>query len=206
MAKTRTLNIPAPNIGRINVRIRGLTPLMQNRWRPGQIEEIEAKQGKKAGGKKEARDPEAEVREILSEATFSSNGKVVYGHPKEAFVEAVASAGYRVGQFKSLKEVRAVFKVATPHDLVPIESPAPETDRRMGRIKGTFTVVYRPKYWPWEMTLPIEFDRGVLTEEQVIRLIQDAGRCIGVGSYRIENKGAFGSFEVIGAELQEDAP
>jgi hypothetical protein len=195
---TRTLKIPAPNLGKIVVTIRGTTPLLQNRWRPSQIEQIESKQQKKAAGKKEARNPQAEFQEILEQSTFSDNGKKVYGHPKEAFVHAMASAAGRVGEHK-MTEIRAGIRVASEHDLIPIEGPTPELDTKMGRIKGTFTPAYRPRYWPWEMKVPLEFDLGVVNDEQVIRILQDAGRCIGLGSYRPENKGTFGTFVVVSA-------
>lgn len=202
--KTKTLEITSPNIGRIDVRIRGKTPLLQNRWRPSAIAQMEAKQQKQAKNKKDARDPEAEFKEILEAATISNNGKRILGHPKVAFVEAMAAAGYRLGDWNSMVELKGAINVDLPGELVPIEGPDPEMDTRPVNLGRTWSVAYRPKYWPWEMVVPIEFDRGVVTEEQVVRLLQDAGRGVGLGSYRPENGGPMGRFEVVEAKVYEN--
>ena len=204
MAKAKEIQIPAPNVGRMKVRIRGLTPLMQNRWRESVVEQMRNKQEGKAKNKKEARDPEAEVAEILAAATVSENGKVVYGHPSEAVVEAMASAGHRMGEWTNKgPTIKGAITILCKGDLIPINGPAPSVDSRPGRIKGTWTIAHRPKFSEWAMEFVAEFDRGIFTEESFLHLLMLAGRTVGIGSYRVERGGQYGRFEVVGAELEE---
>jgi hypothetical protein len=209
MAKTKatkTIALPAPNVGRMKVRIRGLTPLMQNRWRPTVIEGMRGKQEGKAKNKREARDPDAEVAEILEAATVSKNGKVVYGHPLESIVEAMASAGHRMGEGWAKKgpAIKGAVTVMVPgSDLIPIEGPRPVRDTRPGRIKGTWTIVHRPKYERWAMEFVVEFEHSLFSQETFLHLLMLAGRTVGIGSFRVENGGQYGRFEIEGAEIEE---
>jgi hypothetical protein len=200
MAK-KTISIPAPNVSKIAVHIRGLSPLMQNRWRQSAIDAMRAKQEKQAKVKKEARDPEAEVAEILAAATISENGKVKYGHPSEAIVEAVASAGHRLGDWTN-KGPTIKGAIRVDGELIPISGSDPVVDTRPGRIKGTWTVAHRPKYREWEMTFDCEIDVGVISVEEFLNLLMLAGRGVGIGSYRVERGGPYGRFEVVSAEIE----
>lgn len=206
MAKTKEIKIPAPNVGRVKVRIRGKTPLLQNAWTKRTLATLPGGPDKGKSGKKEKLTPEQEFEEILEAITVQSkNGKpAVYGVSKEAIVHGMASAAYRLGDFK-MTEIRAAVSVAMSDDRIPVDAPEPEMDSRAGSLagRGSTKVINRPRFWPWEIEVPLEFDRGVLNEEAVIRILSDMGRGIGLGSYRPENNGTFGTFEVISAEIEE---
>lgn len=207
MAKTREIEIPAPNTGTILVRIRGTSPLLQNPPTKRTLETLPGGSKSKKSGKAEKLTPEEEMNEILDTLRMpSSNGKGVYGFSKKAITIGMASAGYRLGSF-TMASLRAALRVATPDDRIPIEGPEPELDCQLTSLsgRGASKVANRPKFWPWEATIPLEFDRGVLNEEQVLRILQDMGRGIGIGAYRPENNGPYGTFEVVGAEIQEAA-
>ncbi len=203
MPKSRTIVLPDPNVGIMRVRIEGLTPLMQNRWRQSVIEAMDDKQQGKAKNKKEARDPEAEVREILAAATVSVNGRPTYGHPSEAIVEAMASAGHRSGDWTNKGPVIKGAITIPSGDLIPIEGPEPVIDTRPGRIKGTWTIAHRPRYDEWSMTFDVEFDRGIFTEETFLHLLMLAGRNVGIGSYRVERGGQYGKFQIAEASTAD---
>lgn len=203
--KTKEIRIPAPNVGRVNVRIRGRTPLLQNSWTERTLATMPGGPDKGKSGKKERLTPDQEFREILDAIQVSDNGTPRYGVSKEAIVHGMASAAHRLGDFK-MTEIRAAVSVRLSGDRIPIEGPEPEMDSRAGSLsgRGSTKVINRPRFWPWEMDIPLEFDRGVLNEEAVIRILSDMGRGIGLGSYRPENSGTFGTFEVVGAELTEE--
>lgn len=201
----KTISIPAPNVGKIKVRIRGKTPLLQNSWTERTLATMPGGPDKGKSGKKEKLTPKQEFQEILDAIEVqSANGKPpVYGVSKEAIVHGMASAGYRLGDFK-MTEIRAAVSVAMPDDRIPILAGEPGMDSRAGNLagRGSVKVINRPKFWPWEMEIPLEFDRGVLNEEAVIRTLSDMGRGIGLGAYRPENNGTFGTFEVVSAEIE----
>lgn len=201
----KELKIPAPNEGRMVVTIRGLTPLLQNPPTRTVLESMPGGKKSKKAGKKEKLTPEEEMQEILDVMEMpSSNGDQTYGFSKEAIVHGMASAAYRLGSFK-MTEIRAAVRVDSPDDRLPIIGPEPELDSKLGNLsgRGSSKVVNRPRFWPWEAQVPLRFDRGVLNEEQVLRILVDMGRGIGLGSYRPENNGTYGTFEVVGAEVED---
>jgi len=204
---TKTLEIPAANVGRMNVRIKGKTPYMRNPWTERVLATMPGGPDAGTSGKSEKLTPDEEMQEKLDAMLIqpSENGdSPVYGMPPEAFVEGMAAAGYRLGDWSSMVEIKAAVSVPHAEDL-PIEAPAPELDSRAGNLagRGSVKVVNRPKFFPWAVTVPIEFDRGVMNEKQVLRLLNDMGRGIGVGAYRPENGGTFGTFEVESAEMED---
>lgn len=55
---------------------------------------------------------------------------------------------------------------------------------------------YRPEYQDWYADIWIEYDPGVVTQEQVATLLQHAGYKVGIGEWRPEKNGNFGRFEL----------
>lgn len=211
---TKELSIPAPNTTRITVRIRGKTPLLQNAWTKRTLATMPGGPDKGKSGKKEKLSPDQEVAEILEAISLNGHGgtkleaydgtkyDAKYGVSKEAFPHGMASAGYRLGDWK-MTEIRAAVSVPVADDRIPVIAPEPEQDSRAGSLagRGATKVINRPRFWPWEMDVPLEFDRGVMNEEAVLRLLSDMGRGIGLGAFRPENSGTFGTFEVVSAEI-----
>ena len=203
-AKTKEIEVPAANIGHIIVGIRGKTPLLQNPWTPRTLANLPGGPGKQKSGKAAKLTPEQEMQEILDAMLVQpENGKpAVYGISKEAIVHGMASAAFRLGNFK-MTEIRAAVSVALAEDRIPILTPEPALDSRATSLsgRGSTKVANRPRFWPWEMEIPLEFDRGVLNEDAILRILADMGRGIGLGSYRPENGGTYGTFEVVWARL-----
>lgn len=206
-SKTKKLEIPGANIGRMDVKLVGKTPYMRNPWTKRVLATMPG--GPEAGtsGKSEKLTPEEEFNEkleaMLVEPAENGDGPT-YGMPPEAFVEGMAAAGYRLGDWSSMVEIKAAVSVPHAGEL-PIDAPEPEMDSRATNLagRGSTKVANRPKFHPWSVTVPVEFDKGVINERQVLRLLNDMGRGIGVGAYRPENGGTFGTFEVEAAHLYE---
>lgn len=204
----KELSIPAPNVGRMEVRIVGKTPYMRNPPTERVLRTIAGGEESGTSGKSEKLTPEEEVQEKLEAMLVEpaeNGGQPTYGMPPVAFVEGMAAAGYRLGDWNSMVELKGALSVPSPTE-IPIEAPqGPERDSRLTNLsgRGGTKVTHRPKFFPWSATFPIEFDRGVLNEKQVIRLLNDMGRGVGVGAYRPENGGPFGTFEVETAQVPE---
>lgn len=202
--EAKKLEIPAPNVGRMDVRIVGLSPYMRNPWTERAKESLVKTSG---SGKSEKLTPEEEFQEKLDAMLLEDGDEPVYGMPAVAFVEGMAAAGYRLGDYSSMVELKAALTVPCGSDELPIEAPEPEMDKRPGNLagRGAVKLAVRPKFYPWAVEVPVTYDRGVLNEKQVLRLLGDMGRGIGVGAYRPENGGTFGTFEVEAAHLYERA-
>ena len=97
-------------------------------------------------------------------------------------------------------ELRGVINIFG--DLLAIEAPAPRMRSDRVRIDGgrTSSIAYRPEFWPWTMTVPIVFNATLLTEAQLLNLVQLAGFAIGIGDWRPEKGGTFGQFTIGGAQ------
>lgn len=62
----------------------------------------------------------------------------------------------------------------------------------LGRI-----IRHRPRLDEWQVSFEIEYDDTLLTEQQVRRIVDDAGSRVGLLDFRPERKGPFGRFVVV---------
>lgn len=190
---TTTIEIPEIELGKIVVTIKGVTPLITNRFGEETITAIENKQTKKATPQRAARDPEAEFRSALHTI---SEGK--YGYPAIGLKKALVSAGGRFADMK-MTELRGLFSVVG--DLVHIEGSDPEMRRDWIRLKaGISSIAYRPMFKQWLMKVPIVFNSRLISSGQIVNLFSIAGFSGGIGCWRPETNGVFGQFEVEGVE------
>jgi len=61
---------------------------------------------------------------------------------------------------------------------------------------GARLMCFRPRIDKWEASFTLIVDEAFFAEAQVRDLVDDAGRKIGIGAFRVERKGPFGRFEV----------
>lgn len=185
-----TVELVMPSLESIEVQIVGTTPLITHRFSEEAQAGIEGKQQRATKTAKEARNPEAEWRRGL----YSVDGNGTYGVPAIAVKKAIVAAGGRFSDMK-MTELRGLFHVMG--DLLPIEGSEPEM--RADRVKigqGKTTVAYRPMFKRWSIWVPVTINANILTQEQLISLFALAGFAIGIGDWRPECNGTFGSFAV----------
>lgn len=58
------------------------------------------------------------------------------------------------------------------------------------------TMLYRPRFDEWQISGHLTYDDVHLSEEQVRELVDNAGRYIGLGAWRVQNRGPYGKFVV----------
>lgn len=185
------VEIPRPNIKVLSVEIEGTTPLIFHKFAEKTMRQMEEKQQKKAGAtKKEARNPEEEY-----EASFYRNkdGKVAFpaNNLKQSFVNAC-----RVLNGVPMTLIRAaVFVVGDEEGLIEVIHKGEEMRKDMVRIgMGTSDIRYRGQVKDWRMKFLVKFNADVLSEAQVLHLIQTAGFSVGIGEWRPEKNGDFGTY------------
>ena len=193
------------NLKTIKVPIVGVSPLIVSRFdekSKQQIAEIGAtEQGLKQGGKKKnIADPEDQYKRSLY---VFEDGKS-FGFPAAAFKAAMVTAAYRsYGRAQTVTRssfhVLADGKSTDGKDLVKIigDHRMREDMVRVGPQKVA-SPRYRAEFPSWSAVITIIFMEGVITEKEIIGLLNTSGFTCGVGEWRPEksNSGSFGMYKV----------
>lgn len=177
------------------VPIIGTAPLIVHRFsEKAKKQMLDAQQGRKSP--KVARDPEAEY-----EAAFYRT-KDGYGFPMIAFKSATVGAARFYGKDVRMTDLRQFlfFKGqlsdADPQPLAVIEGE-PRMREDVVRIgMGSSDLRYRPEFLTWKTQLEITYVKSSLTRESVLSLVDAGGLGVGIGEWRPEKKGDFGTFRI----------
>jgi hypothetical protein len=133
-------------------------------------------------------------RECIERATPRNvEGRVSL--PPTAFKKAMITAA---GSVKALKMNRLRTQLFVVGQSVPIEydKQVPRMDMvRTSGIGRTPDVRFRPQFDGWSASLIIQFDDTNLDVQTVLDLVQRAGHT-GVGEFRPERNGNFGTFRI----------
>ena len=193
---TPTLQIDPIRMGRMRVPIIGTTPLIVHRFsEKAKRILLESQQGRKAP--KEPKDPQAEY-----EACFYRMEDDSYGLPADAFKQATVGAArfYGKAQLTMTALKLFIFVHGEPggnerRAMVRIDGE-PQMREDVARVgKGT-EMRYRPEFWPWTASLDVTFPLSTLTDSTVLSLIDAGGMAVGVGEWRPERGGTFGTYRV----------
>jgi hypothetical protein len=121
-----------------------------------------------------------------------------YGHPAVAFKNAIVGG---VRFFRGSKLTMTAVKPALfvrgegPDALVPIDGVPKMREDPVRNANGGTDLRFRPVFWPWTATLQIVYVRNTFSLESLVALV-DAGGNVGVGEWRPERGGGFGTFMV----------
>lgn len=182
---------------RLFVPILGVTPLIMHRFsEKAKKQMLDASQGRQTP--KQPKDPQAEY-----EACFYRLADGGYGFPADAFKQATVGAARFYGKAVTMTALKQFVFVRGQlgddgRQLVPVASENEPTMRedvvRVGR--GGSDLRYRPSFHPWHATLDVTYFTSVLTRESVLSLIDAGGLAIGVGEWRPERDGTFGTYRI----------
>jgi len=122
--------------------------------------------------------------------------KDAFGMPAVAFKAAIVNAAMDAGMYKTTVR-RAIFIEA---DLIPFKYEKlvmREDVVRVGPSKVA-DLRYRPEFQNWSATLPIQYQPNILSKEQLLSLVNQAGFGIGIGEGRPQkNELDWGRFELV---------
>lgn len=179
----------------LSVPIRGTSPLVVHRFsEKAKRQMLDNAQGKKSP--KEPKDPQAEY-----EAAFYRLKDGGYGFPALAFKAATVGGARFYGKqitMTALKQL--IFFTGEPgedgHYYVPVfgEPIMREDVVRVGR--GGTDLRYRPQFTEWTTVLTVTYVQSMLTRGSLLSLIDAGGMGIGVGEWRPERDGDFGTYEI----------
>lgn len=204
-ASAKAIQISAPDFRIIQLKIRGTAPLVINRFSAKAMEIMRATQeaGSTARSKKTR---EAKDFDALYEGAKHTSDDGWEGIHAAAFRNGAISACRACG-FKMTHAKLAFSVIADGFDRVDgaplvrltegVSEPWVAPTRN---ATGVVDLRCRPMYRTWASQLRIRFDRGMLTEEDVVNLIARVGMQVGIGEGRPDSKASaglgFGLFEI----------
>lgn len=205
IAKPQTdgaIELPPLNIKRLRVTLVGDTPLITHAWSQKAKSEMLAKQMKKATVGRAAKDPERE----FEDACYRLPGGG-FGVPVIAFKAAAVTACTSIAAMTKVAARQAfhVFGDQTGYDgktkasgeMARIHGSEPTRREDMVRVgMGVADIRFRPEFWPWWVHLDIRVNANVLSDEQLLTLLNTAGFGVGVFEWRPERDGRNGMFHV----------
>lgn len=186
----------------IHVPIIGTAPLIVHNFsEKSKRQMLDAQQGKKKV--KEARDPEAEYQAAFYRIADEENGDR-YGFPVTAFKAATIGAARFYDKSVTMTALRqflfmhGTLTKADPQQLVELtgEPHMREDVVRLGGPSRSADLRYRPEFSPWSAVLRVTYITSSLSRSSVVSLIDAGGLGIGVGEWRPEKRGEFGTYQV----------
>ena len=216
--KTEIVEIKPIEMNTVEVTIQGDTPLIMHAWsEKAKRMMLETQQGKAKGKKKEFKNPVDDfiqsmywltekpdtdgLSEEECEQAFDNaikNG-AKFGFPITAFKQAAISAAYRMGWSKDKMSLRGVFFIETDYgDMVEIKSDVPQMREDMVKIgMGTADIRYRGQFNNWSATFRLKYNvNGQYSLENILNIINAGGVVCGVGEWRPEKDGQFGTYHI----------
>jgi hypothetical protein len=189
------------------VPIVGTSPLIMHRFsEKAKRQMLDNMQGRKSP--KQAKDPDAEY-----EAAFYRLGNDGYGFPALAFKAAtVGGARFYSGvTMTALKQFLFIHgdEGDDGRALVRIEGEPIMREDVVTVGRNGSDLRYRPQFSRWHTTLQVRYVTSALTQGSVLSLINAGGMGVGVGEWRPEKDGDFGTYQVDPArqvEIIKDAP
>jgi hypothetical protein len=193
---TESVQIRRIGTERIRVGIEGTAPLIVHNWsEKNKLKLLHSQQGIK--DPKEPRDPHAEY-----EAAFYRLKDGSPGFPVLGFKAATVSAARFYGKDVRMTDLRQFlfftgeFGSGNDQMLTRITGePTMREDIVTIGISGT-EPRYRPMFTTWATILTVTYVKSSLSRDSVLSLIDAAGFGVGVGEWRPEKSGQFGTFQV----------
>ena len=191
--KTKVIMIPALFTQLVEVPIVGTSSLLMHRFTEENKAKIQKSQSGAASSGQLPRDPKAEY-----EASMYLHPTGGYAMPAEAIKKALVRAGKICGI--EMTTIRAALFVQG--DWIKVEGK-PRMHTSLVRIgRGIGTLRYRAEFPKWTANVVVEFNKALLTAEQVFNLRQIAGFSVGIGDWRPEKNGSHGRWQVCSKKLR----
>lgn len=198
MNATPQITISRLNTELVSVPIVGTAPLIQHRWsEKARRQMLDSMQGKKK--MKEPKDPEADYRAAMY---LMDDGEP--GVPTLAFKAATVRAASYFGKDVAMTTLRQclffVGETTKAGDLLTrLDSYTDPVMREdVMRVGMGTDLRYRPQFEDWSATLTIRVVSSMLSRESLLSLVEAGGMGVGVGEWRPQRSGQFGTYEIDG--------
>lgn len=179
----------------IAVPILGTSPLIVHKFsEKAKRQMLDNMQGRKTP--KEPKDPQAEY-----EACFYRMKDGNPGFPVTAFKQATVGGARFYGKSVTMKGLKqSIFFRGEPgEDGLGLAAIIGEPQMREDAVKVGINgrdLRYRPIFLEWSTTIEVTYVTSALTQTSVLSLIDAGGMGVGVGEWRPEKNGDFGTYRV----------
>lgn len=179
----------------IQVPIVGTTPLIVHRFsEKAKRQMLDAMTGKKSP--KANKNPEAEYLSAFYEL---KDGR--YGFPAIGIKQSMVGATRLFGKDVSMVLVRqTVFVHGEPgkdnQPLIAVEGDPHMREDVVTVGRGGHDLRYRPEFPEWRADIQITYVKASFTRGSVLTLLDAAGMGVGIGEWRPERNGDFGTFKI----------
>jgi hypothetical protein len=200
VAEHGTLAVPPAlfSTERISLTLRGRqgSTLVVHAFAEKAKQEIRDKQQKKAKAAKGERKP---VEECDAAKLIDDKGRECV--PVTAIKKSLISAATAMEDLTKVGLRQAIFVDVTENPgspLIPIESFSGESVKGIMREDAvtiginTRGLVYRPEYKQWQLRVTIEFNPRIVSKDQLLALVDQAGWGVGICEGRPERSSALG--------------
>jgi hypothetical protein len=137
-------------------------------------------------------DDEEELNKIFTEAVKKG---AKFGFPTTGIKQAAISAAYRNGLVKNKVSLQGMFHIKG--ELAEITGNLKMREDYCKIPMAGADIVYRGEYETgWKCSFTVAYDTGSVSLEQIVQIINLGGFACGIGDWRIEKGGNFGSFHI----------
>ena len=182
----------------LNVPIIGTTPLIVHRWSDkAKRQMLDAQQGKKKV--KEVRDPQADYESSFYRIATDDGDR--YGFPVLAFKAATIGAARFYDKSVTMTSLRqmlffkGILTKADPQQLVEIDGE-PHMREDVVRVGQGTDLRYRGEFTEWSAVLNVSYVTSSLSRDSVLSLIDAGGMGVGIGEWRPQKSGEFGTYMI----------
>lgn len=194
----------------------GDTPIITHAWSHKAKMQMLQKQVKATKSGKEARDPHQDFVDSLYDM-----GDGTYGFPVTGIKNCILSAAHKDKGIAKTDVMKALWMNAEivrvrpalagaicDMPLVRIYGSKPEMREDMVKIGAGLNKVanlaYRAQFTFWAFKVTGRINPAVITPEALMFLVQESGFSSGLGEWRNEKKGIFGSFHMATTEEEKE--
>lgn len=193
MAKEQKVNIKPLKIGSLKLKVVGKTPYMPEPMDMAVLDRYDKKKSKQTYNK----DDISEEDKAKEKYYYTQDGKK--GIPARAFYNSMIRASSylfekRDGGMRNVKEGVTILG-----DILPLKFKKEVKVEHWGRMSGITKAprkIIRNSFEDWSCELIVEYNQEQLSPEHIINILNWAGFHIGVGAFRKEKTGNYGSFYI----------
>lgn len=188
--REQSVHLPTVERQRVAVRLNGESPLIVHRFEEKAITEMLAKQrGLPFERQKKNPHKDYEASKYINE---KGQDCIPVMTVKKAMIEASTFS-----DDMTKKQTRGGFFILGEY--APLDFDQVRMRKDMVRLSGigrTPDIRFRAEYLGWSVDLVIEFNPRLLTPDQLLYLLREAGSSVGICEWRIQKDGNYGAFSV----------
>ncbi len=191
--KNKVLAIPALKIREVVFKVKGDSPLLQEKMDSSVAERYDKKKSKKLYKE----DSRSEEDKVMDKIHYTSEGNI--GYPTSGFLGGMLDVAPRINGKNFPNKIDIKQGIRFVDEIVPIDFEKQDVHEAIGRTSGMSKaprLIMRPQFHNWSADLRIVYNEDIFSLEQVANLLNWAGFNCGLGGWRPSCTGIFGRYHI----------